>query len=97
MALWNEGARQGNDTCMFFYAQTLEDPELGNDPVAAAIWYARAARLGHPGAIAWCEKRGLAWQDPEPSPATSPATIAAPDPTIRPSAEPGNGPDPTAD
>lgn len=97
MALWNEGARQGNDTCMFFYAQTLEDPELGNDPVAAAIWYARAARLGHPGAIAWCEKRGLAWQDPEPSPATSPATNAAPDPTIRPSAEPGNGPDPTAD
>jgi serine/threonine protein kinase/TPR repeat protein len=84
MALWNEGARQGNDTCMFFYAQTLEDPALGDDPVAAAVWYGRAARLGHPDAIEWFEQRGISWEDPD----AESAQTASPNPENSP---PNNG------
>lgn len=60
--LWREGAEQGNPTCMFFYAQSIADPDLGNDPAKAQEWFIRAARSGSEDAVDWCQREKIEWQ-----------------------------------
>lgn len=60
--LWREGAEQGNPNCMFFYAQSLADPDLGKDPAQARDWFIRAARAGSDDAVTWCEREKVEWR-----------------------------------
>ncbi len=60
--LFKGGAEKDNPLCMFYYAMALEDG-LGNisaDKAQAREWFIRSARLGHPPAVEWCKKNGVA-------------------------------------
>lgn len=60
VSLWKDGAQRGDDTCMFFYAMSLEAGAVGPaDLPSATEWYIKAARMGNPGAIQWCAKNGV--------------------------------------
>ncbi|MCX7712889.1 MAG: hypothetical protein N2035_04400 [Chthoniobacterales bacterium] len=56
--LWKDGAKKGNPTCMFFYAHSLEDPNLANRPDEAKQWFIKATRAGNLAANEICKKRG---------------------------------------
>lgn len=59
-ALWRDGAQRGNATCMYFYAQALEDVDMPSfNPVEARKWYSESARLGNTAAAAWCRRHGI--------------------------------------
>lgn len=60
--LWREGAEKGNPNCMFFYANSFADPDLGNDPAKAREWFVRAARAGSDDAVSWCEREKVEWR-----------------------------------
>lgn len=59
--LWKDGAEKGNAACMFFYAVTLEDPNISNNRAEAEIWYAKAARAGDNRAMNWCRENDVDW------------------------------------
>ncbi len=60
VSLWKDGALKEDDTCMFFYAQSLEVGAVGQPDVPAATeWYRKAASMGNPGAIQWCAQHGV--------------------------------------
>ena len=56
--LFRDGAEKGNPSCMFFYAQSLENGDgTRKDPEAAKRWYLRAANGGNQTAIKKCQEK----------------------------------------
>ena len=56
--MFRDGAEKGNLSCMFFYAQSLENGNgTSKDPEAAKRWYLRAAKAGNQAAIKKCQEK----------------------------------------
>ena len=65
VALWKEGAENGNPLCALFFAKALEGGfGTERDRDQAAKWYAVAARAGDLDAIEWCRRNNIPLQQP---------------------------------
>lgn len=93
VALFEDGAKKGNPSCMFNYALSLEEGIADEaDPVRARIWYIKSAQGGDRRALKWCHEQNIDptttnAEAPAPTPAPSPAAESSPAasaPTITP-------------
>ncbi len=63
--LFEKGARAGDGSCMFNFAQCLDEGiGVGKNGLQAQAWYRKAAEAGDERAADWCRKHGVPFTPP---------------------------------